>query len=100
MPSYSYTPTETLILEVLAARWRIGERSWTFQTRLNPQLNQLARRGLIYYKPASVEHAVLVSFTEQGYNAYVKPSKYQPPIFSQLSKKARKVFKQAWKYNG
>lgn len=99
MPTYTYTPTESLILEVLTARWRLGEHAWTFQSRLKPQLEQLERRGLIGYKSASVEHAYLVWFTEQGYNAYVKSSKYRPPIFEQLSKKARKVFKVAWKYS-
>ena len=49
------TPTEWLIMEVLAARWRLSERSWHFPNSLKPALKRLAMRDWIAYKAATVE---------------------------------------------
>jgi hypothetical protein len=49
------TPTEWLIMEVLAARWRLGETTWHFPNTLKPALKRLAERDWIAYKAATVE---------------------------------------------
>lgn len=41
------TPTEHLICENLAARLRLGEACWSFDTRLRSQLNALVDKGLV-----------------------------------------------------
>lgn len=48
------TPTEYLILEVLAARLRCGEPRWPFPNRLRPTLRRLAGRKLIGFQPFTV----------------------------------------------
>lgn len=40
-------PTQQLVLEVLAARYRLGEHTWSFPSRLNAAGEALAQRGLI-----------------------------------------------------
>jgi hypothetical protein len=41
------TPTEELVMEVLAARYRNGESYWTFSYRHRATLNRLAGKGLV-----------------------------------------------------
>jgi hypothetical protein len=49
------TPTEWLVMEVLAARFRLGETTWHFPNTLKPTLKRLAERDWIAYKAAVVE---------------------------------------------
>lgn len=59
-------PTQYLILEVLAARARLGERMWTFPDRLRPALNALQQRGLIWWRSAPTPHDVQAYLTDTG----------------------------------
>jgi hypothetical protein len=64
---YPLSPTQELIFEVLTARYRLGETSWTFSAKLSKQLALLeVNTGYINWKHASIEHCVLVWFTEKG----------------------------------
>lgn len=59
-------PTQYLILEVLAARHRTGERLWTFPAKLRHHLNVLADRGLIGWKSGITYGTVRAWFTDAG----------------------------------
>ncbi len=83
---FDFTPTEALVLEVLTARYRLGNNSWTFEARSNGAIQKLAARGLVNSKSASVEKATLVWLTEDGI-AIMLANKYRSPIkFSKLKK--------------
>lgn len=59
-------PTQYLILEVLAARYRTGEVAWTFPARFRSHVEQLADIGLIGWKSGVVPRTVLAWLTEVG----------------------------------
>lgn len=71
-------PTQYLILEVLAARYRTGETVWTFPAKLRPQMEALERAGLIRWKSGVVYGTVLAWFTEQGQSASISPTYVSP----------------------
>ena len=71
-------PAEYLILEVPAARWRLGERTWTFPIRLPASLDALQARGLMWWERASVPRAGRASLTDTGRAAVLRDS-YIPP---------------------
>jgi hypothetical protein len=73
------TPTEELMLEVLAGRWRLGEQMWTFSSRMKRCANSLADRGLVGWKGGIVEKTILVWLTDSGRAACLSPD-YVPPI--------------------
>jgi hypothetical protein len=60
------TPTQELILEVLAARHRLGEHLWTFDSRTRAAAEVLAKAGLIRVLDGSVEHTYRARLTEAG----------------------------------
>ena len=64
--SVKLTPTEYLIVEVLAARWRLGEASWPFPKRLRFALRKLRGRGMIWFKSDIVQGQLRVGLTEIG----------------------------------
>ncbi|ABE67815.1 hypothetical protein Cali_61 [Mycobacterium phage Cali] len=75
------TPTQELVLEVLAARTRLGEQAWTFLSRpaVVSAAKALDERGLVWWKYASTPHAILVGLTDQGKLACIDPG-YVPPV--------------------
>ncbi len=75
------TPTEDLFMELLAARHRLGEQVWTFDSRLKPQALRLERLGLIGWKRGAVERTLLVWLTGLGRTEYLDPL-YVPPILA------------------
>jgi hypothetical protein len=74
VPGDDLTPTEYLVMEVLAARHRLGEATWTFPTSLRPAVTRLAQRGLVWWKRGVVEHTVLVSLTNVGRTRWLTPA--------------------------
>jgi hypothetical protein len=60
------TPMEYLILDVMVARYRLGDNSWTFPTTFRPVLERLERRGYLNYKSGIVEHTQYAWLTEDG----------------------------------
>ena len=77
------TPTQDLVMEVLAARYRLGEECWTFPANRRPAVQYLAEKGLVTWKEGIVERTVLVWLTEAGRARYVTEG-YTPPIFARL----------------
>jgi hypothetical protein len=59
-------PTQYLVMDVLAARWRTGEQCWTFPARLAATMGALAAAGLIEWKAGVVERTVMAWLTEAG----------------------------------
>lgn len=43
----SLTPTQDLIMDVLSARYRLGESSWPIHRKLAKQVDELGRLGLV-----------------------------------------------------
>jgi hypothetical protein len=62
-------PTQYLIMEVLAARARLGERIWTFPSRLRPALEALEDRALIGMMSGVVENTLRARLTDAGREA-------------------------------
>jgi len=74
----SFTPTQDLILDVLGARYRLGENLWTFDSNLRKQAEQLAARGLVFTTHGIIEHTIRAGLTEAGKAATLSPD-YSPP---------------------
>lgn len=73
------TPTEELLLEVLAARYRCGETAWTFSRRMRPIAVRLESRGLVNWKSGIVENTILVWLTDEGQETVLSDT-YVPPV--------------------
>ena len=94
--SYSFTPTEELVLEVLAARYRLGEICWTFSSRQNAALDKLAVKKLIHWKHGVVENSSLVFLTDTG-KAVMLARKYRSHEGNDVTKQAKKALKEIQK---
>ncbi|MGV8909274.1 MAG: hypothetical protein ACOH1Y_09850 [Propionicimonas sp.] len=71
-------PTEYLIMDVLGARHRTGEGTWTFPSRLTPALRRLETADLIWWKSGPVDRTCLVGLTDNGRLGVLSPT-YTPP---------------------
>lgn len=80
MVEIATTPTEELILEVLAARHRTGEARWTFDRNatVTRALGSLADKGLVGSKSGIVEDTCLAWLTAAGKSRQLDPG-YTPP---------------------
>lgn len=72
-------PTQFLVLEVLAARYRTGETYWTLPDRCAPAARALERAGLVWLRSAPVSGHFEARFTDAGRAAalldgYVTPN--------------------------
>lgn len=74
------TPSEDLALEVLAARHRLGEAVWTFETRHKATLTRLQNRGLVTTMPGVIVKTMRASLTEKGKENVFDPD-YKAPVF-------------------
>ncbi len=85
MTEEKFTPTQELVLEVLVARYRLGEPCWTFTSRVMHAVESLENRGFVTWKSASVENAILVWPTDRllGDNQWMVSS-YRPPAIQSL----------------
>lgn len=85
-PEVALTPTESLVLEVLAARHRLGEHLWTFTDRpaITRAINKLVGRGLVGSKGGVVDHTVRAWLTEDG-RAAAMSDDYVPPILREAA---------------
>jgi len=81
MSDHPLTPTEDLVLEVLAARHRLGEHLWTFTTRHRPAVRRLEARKLVTWKHGPVENTLLVALTTDGIAHAISPN-YTPPAMT------------------
>ncbi len=78
----SLPPVAYLIMETLAARYRLGEMWWTFHTKVRGAAHLLEGLGLVSVFHGNVEHTFRVELTEYGKDSVLSPT-YQPPIFKE-----------------
>lgn len=67
-------PGERLVIEVLAARWRLDESLWTFDSDHSRWINSLADKGLVNPMHGIVEKTLRASLTEAGKRYYWEDS--------------------------
>ncbi|GIE46382.1 MarR family transcriptional regulator [Actinoplanes lobatus] len=72
-------PTQYLVMEVLAARYRLGEQAWTFPSTLRPVMQALAEKQLIGWKSGTAPASILAWLTDAGRKHSLMPG-YVPPI--------------------
>lgn len=72
------TPTQDLVMEVLAARYRCGEFLWTFDSRHKKTIRDLAQLGLVHEAGGVVEHTVRARLSDAGKAIYLLDT-YIPP---------------------
>jgi hypothetical protein len=74
----SLPPTQYLVLEVLAARHRTGETTWSFPTSVERALLALQSAGLVDTFGSTRPKTVRVRLTEAGKTAVLSDT-YHPP---------------------
>jgi hypothetical protein len=84
LPRLSY-----LIIETLAARYRVGEYMWTFPNRFTRSLRELASAGWIGWKSGIVERTCVAWLTDAGLAAAISAD-YRSPIERLRAELARK----------
>lgn len=84
-------PTQYLIMDVLAARYRTGETSWTFPTSVGNALYLLVDKELIRIRNGVVERTYIVTLTDTGKAALFDGVEYTAPIEAQLAASRRAV---------
>lgn len=72
-------PTQMLILEVLAARYRAGEALWTLPSKLAVPLRALEDAGLISVMHGNKPNTIRAKLTERGKDESLSLS-YQLPV--------------------
>lgn len=78
-PVVELTPTETLILELLIARFRLGERLWTFDSNVSKQVESLASKGYVMALNGTVPKTVRAMLTDEAIAQNLSYD-YVPPI--------------------
>lgn len=63
-------PTQYLTMEVLAARWRLGEKIWTFPGHCRPALRSLADKNWVGHKNGVLDGTELAWLTAEGITAW------------------------------
>jgi hypothetical protein len=73
------SPTETLILELLIARYRLGEVVWTLDSTVSKQVRSMARKGYVHELNGIVPKTVRARLTDDAVGKYLSFD-YVPPI--------------------
>jgi len=84
-----FSPTQDLILEVLIARYRLGENCWTFNSNLTKQMLALEDLGYVTWKSGIIYKTVLVWLTDKGKKEFLSNT-YEAPILKNYKKKKNK----------
>ena len=84
-------PTQQLVLEVLAARARLGENAWTFANRVRPAIEALSRAGLLWWKSATIPSYCLAGLTDAGRAAALRVG-YAAPVTIEVEWGVRRGF--------
>jgi hypothetical protein len=71
-------PTEYLMMEVLAARLRLGETHWTFPRRLRDVARSLEAKGYVSWKSGVAEGTIMVWASLDAEAMFLSPT-YVPP---------------------
>ncbi len=76
---FSTTPTEDLLLELLAARHRCGEQVWTLDSRHRRTAERLEARDLVVLMHGLTEHTFRAALSGEGRAVYMIAD-YVPPV--------------------
>jgi hypothetical protein len=76
------SPTQSLVLEVLASRYRLGEPHWTFSTRHLTALRALEKRGLVGLMHGIVQRTCRAYLTDEGRKAALSETYKGPCCFT------------------
>jgi hypothetical protein len=76
--SSNFPPVQSLILETLGARFRLGETLWTFDTKTRAAARALEIAGMITTMHGIMENTYRASLTERGKASVLDPH-YRPP---------------------
>ena len=79
MSTEDLPPTQYLVMEVLAARYRTGEQLWTFPSSLRQTIDALVRAGLVDALNSPAPGSLRARLTEAGRKHVLKPD-YVPPV--------------------
>jgi len=71
-------PTQQLVLECLAARYRTGETTWTLSRKARLAATKLAALGLVWWKHGVLERTILVGLTDDGIQEMLGPTYVSP----------------------
>ena len=82
--------TQELVMEVLAARYRLGEQIWPFSRTARLALAALEDLGLVGYKSGIVERTYNAWLTDEGKTAVLSPT-YVPPLAEDASSQCQVV---------
>lgn len=82
-------PTQYLILEVLAARYRLGEHTWPFPSRLNAAGEALVRLGLIAWASHPEPGTQRAWLTDAGKTAVLSGDYELPDVLRQRDELVR-----------
>lgn len=77
------SPTQELMLEVLAARYRLGEWVWPFDSRLSAHARKLADLGYIRLIDGNVPKTFRATLTDRGVKRGTDPL-YEPAYFRKV----------------
>lgn len=80
-------PTQYLVMEVLAARRRTGEITWTFPSRITPALRALEAIGAVWWKAGVAQGTCVAGLTDRGQRSALSPT-YVTPVGGALVKQA------------
>ena len=80
-------PTQYLVMDVLAARARLGEPYWTFPSRMRPTMRALAGRGLLWWQRGPARLTIWAFLTPEGRTAVLHDG-YKSPVGARLSELA------------
>lgn len=75
-------PTQYLVLEVLAARHRLGEQLWTFPASVAPAIRALEQHGLVTLMNGIAPASIRALLTDEGRKHVLLPG-YVPPILQE-----------------
>ena len=81
MNEVELTPTEDLLMEVLAARVRAGESCWTFTRAHHATLQSLEVKGLLHFKTDPTGEAFRAFLTDLGRDTFMSAG-YTEPVAS------------------
>lgn len=87
------TPTQELILDVLAARFRTGEILWTFGSRSRKAAEGLRDLGLVALMHGVVERTYRASLTKAGQDLVIA-AEYTSP----LDRAREKAYDEGWRH--
>jgi len=93
MSQIDVTPTEDLVMEVLAARVRGGEACWTFENTHLRALRALQAKGLLHFDSAPTPKAQRAYLTDLGRETYLSAGYTEPVtrLHEQLAEQATRI---------